>query len=386
MATRNDITIDYQLSPRIATLADPAATLSLQDYVDTLRVAESSFQGMSFPFLLSASGKEDLGDGVQVAITVQEQNLQLAFEARRTPAIDESTVTTGSGAPAPTGRYQFTDTASNFTTANVAPGSLVINWSDRSIGDVVRVISSDTLEMEALVNGTDNEMQLGDAYSIFNVEQVRVSAGNLTAIDDVEAALNAIKPTAFTQVIVAQASSATLLSSGGLTQGDIDNITDSVWDEALSGHVAAGSAGKALGDIDTNVTSLPSAADNADAVWDEPADSHLTAGTTGLRLREIKDDTNILLADVATNTALISGLNDITAGDVWDEPIAGHLTAGSTGRTLNDIDGATSTAPTAGEIADAVWDEPIDDHQTAGSVGEWLKSKVLTVAKFLGLS
>jgi hypothetical protein len=236
MATRNDITVDYQLSPRVATLASPAATLSLQDYVDTLRVAEASFQGMSFPFLLNASGKEDLGDGVQVAITVQEQNLQLAFEARRTPAIDEGTVTTGSGAPAPTGRYQFTDTGADFVTAGVAPGSLVINWTDRSIGDVVQVIDADTLEMEALVNGTDNEMQVADVYSVFNVEQVRVSAGNLTAIDDLAAAINAVKPTAFTQVVVAQASSATLLSTGSITQGDINNIADAVWDEAIDDH------------------------------------------------------------------------------------------------------------------------------------------------------
>jgi hypothetical protein len=120
-----------------------------------------------------------------------------------------------------------------------------------------------------------------------------------------------------------------------------------------------------------------------DAVWDEPADSHLTAGTTGLRLRGIEDDTNILLADVATNTALISALNDITAGDVWDVTISAHLTAGSTGEALNS---ASATAPTAADIADAVWDEPIDDHLTAGSVGAWLKNKVLTVAKYLGLS
>lgn len=244
MATRNDITVDYELSPRVATLAAPAAALSLQDYVDTLRVAESSFQGMSFPFLLNASGKEDLGDGVSVAITVQEQNLQLAFEARRTPAIDESTVTTGSGAPAPTGRYQFTDTASNFVTANVAPGSLVVNWSDRSIGDVVQVIDSDTLEMEALVNGTDNEMQLGDAYSIFNVEQVRVSAGNLTAVDDLAAAINAVQPTAFTQVIVALSSSATLVTDPGLTPQEISDVADAVWDAPTNTHLVAGSFGQ----------------------------------------------------------------------------------------------------------------------------------------------
>lgn len=36
-------------------------------------------------------------------------------------------------------------------------------------------------------------------------------------------------------------------------------------------------------------------------------------------------------------------------------------------------------------IADAVWNEQIDDHLTAGSTGAWLKNKVLTVAKFIGL-
>jgi hypothetical protein len=215
MTTRNDISVDYTLSPRVATLAAPETNLSLQDLVDTLRVAESSFRGMSEPFLLNASGKEDLGDGVSVAITVQEQNLRLAFEARRTPAIDESTVTTASGAPNAVGRYTFVDTASDFVAANVQPGSIVINWSDNSMADVVEVVSTDTLRMNALVNGTDNEMQLGDTYSIFNIVQVRVSAGNLTAVDDLAATINAVLPTAFTQVVVAQASSATLV--GGTT-------------------------------------------------------------------------------------------------------------------------------------------------------------------------
>ena len=124
----------------------------------------------------------------------------------------------------------------------------------------------------------------------------------------------------------------------------------------------------------------------ADAVWDEPNAEHLTVGTTGGQLDTTHDNSNILLADVATNTALISALNDITAGDVWDEPIAGHVTAGSTGETLNNIDGATSTAPSANEIADAVWDEPISGHTTSGTFGEWVQKKLLTVAKFIGLS
>jgi hypothetical protein len=37
------------------------------------------------------------------------------------------------------------------------------------------------------------------------------------------------------------------------------------------------------------------------------------------------------------------------------------------------------------DIADAVWDEAIVDHTSGGSFGEYIQSKLLTVAKFLGL-
>jgi hypothetical protein len=265
MTTRNDITIDYTLSPRVARLAAPEVNLSLQDYVDTLRVAESQFQGMSHPFLINASGKEDLGDGVSVGITVQEQNLRLAFDSRRTPAVDESTVTTGSGAPNLQGRYVFVDTNADFVTAGVQPGSLVINWTDRSMADVVEVIDANTIRMEELVNGTDNEMGLGDVYSIFNIIQVRVSAGNLTAVDDLAAAINAVLPTAFTQVVVAQASQSTITNineltgiqlqldtietSTSITQGQTTpaSIAQAVWNAATASYTAAGSFGLFIG-------------------------------------------------------------------------------------------------------------------------------------------
>ena len=265
MTTRNDITIDYTLSPRVARIAAPEVNLSLQDYVDTLRVAESQFQGMSFPFLINASGKEDLGDGVFVGITVQEQNLRLAFESRRTPAIDESIVTTGSGAPNLQGRYVFVDTGADFVTAGVQPGSLVINWTDRSMGDVAEVIDANTIRMEALVNGTDNEMQVADVYSIFNIIQVRVSAGNLTAVDDLAQAINSVLPTAFTQVVVAQASQSTITNIDELTgiQAQLDvidtataitqgqttagAIAAAVWNALSSGYNSAGTFGQLVG-------------------------------------------------------------------------------------------------------------------------------------------
>lgn len=55
------------------------------------------------------------------------------------------------------------------------------------------------------------------------------------------------------------------------------DIADAVWDEAIAGHLTAGSTGAAL-------NALPSAATVADAVWDEAIAAHLAAGSTGAAL------------------------------------------------------------------------------------------------------
>jgi hypothetical protein len=57
--------------------------LLVQDYVDTTRPFEASFEAMSHPYLINAGGKDDLGGGKLVDITLSEQDLKVAFEARR---------------------------------------------------------------------------------------------------------------------------------------------------------------------------------------------------------------------------------------------------------------------------------------------------------------
>jgi hypothetical protein len=98
MATRNDIIVEQRLSPRVAEVRQPSDEVVMQDYVDTLRIEEERFQSMGFERLIDASGKQDLGGGVLVGITVEENNVQLAFEPNTTPAHIGS-VTTPSGPP-----------------------------------------------------------------------------------------------------------------------------------------------------------------------------------------------------------------------------------------------------------------------------------------------
>jgi len=73
---------------------------------------------------------------------------------------------------------------------------------------------------------------------------------------------------------------------------DLATVADQVWDEAIAGHLGAGSTGAAL-----NGASAPTAAQVADQVWDEAAAEHVAAGSMGAQLGT---DVNAILGGVAT--------------------------------------------------------------------------------------
>ncbi len=103
----------------------------------------------------------------------------------------------------------------------------------------------------------------------------------------------------------------------------VADVPNTVWDEALSGHVAAGSAGEALAGAVSGVAD-PSAI--AEAVWDVTLADHAIAGSTGDAL------------DLATEQpADPPSVGDI-ADAVWDEPLTGHDIAGTTGEELQSSD------------------------------------------------
>lgn len=237
MTTRTDIIVDYNVSPRIIEIAEPSQEVTMQDLVDTLRIVEEGFtQGLAFPKVTNASGKDDLGGGVSVGITTSLQDTRLSFAARRTPA-ETGTVTTGSGAPV-VGNITFVDGAANFSAANVQRGSLVINFTDRSIADVFSVDSSTQLTTRILVNGITDTYQIGDVYHVFNIVQMNVAGGNLVALDTNNDPIDPILPTAFTQVVRTSSSSATISDTNA------EDTAAAVWNAQTSGLSAAGSFGE----------------------------------------------------------------------------------------------------------------------------------------------
>lgn len=84
MAFRNDISIDWTVSPRIITVADPSADVTMQDLYDTLRTKE--LEQMDEAYIISGSGKEPLGGGVLVGLTLTLNNALIEFQARSGPA------------------------------------------------------------------------------------------------------------------------------------------------------------------------------------------------------------------------------------------------------------------------------------------------------------
>lgn len=256
MATRSDIAVEYNSDPKVIEVNQPSSVMVMQDLVDTLRKQEDSFQGMSFEKLLDASGKQPLGGGVNVGITVALQNIRLAFEARRTPA--QTGTVTGSPAAPHAGTQIIQDSLATFQANNVARGSLVVNFTDQSVADVISVDSETQLTTQTLVNGIGNTYDVLDVYHVFNIVQCDASGGNLTAVDELQATINAILPTAFTQVVVSASSSATILPVGsGLSAAQdikltrihalLDVIEGSLDHAEVMRVLLAGIAGKASG-------------------------------------------------------------------------------------------------------------------------------------------
>lgn len=204
MAFRNDITVQWNLSPRIITIASPSTSVTIQDLHDTLREIEAYAENLVYPTIISSAGKEALGGGVYVGLTSTLLNAKICFEARKTAS--HSGVITSSDL---TGRI-LTDNTATFVSDGVEPGAWIINYVDGSVCSVITVDSETQLTTNVLGGGADNRFELGDSYRVQNVTQCSVFGGNLVAVDSVGSEMTPILPAAGVQVIRTSSSSATL--------------------------------------------------------------------------------------------------------------------------------------------------------------------------------
>lgn len=96
MAVRNDVTINWEVSPREATVDAPSVEITMQDLYDTLRYMEAQASNIDNKSIVIGSGKVVLdGEGNAVGLTVQLINATVGFEARSGPTWIECNLTGG---------------------------------------------------------------------------------------------------------------------------------------------------------------------------------------------------------------------------------------------------------------------------------------------------
>ena len=200
--------------------------------------------------------------------------------------------------------------------------------------------------------------------SVAGVPEVDLThvAGSTTSVSALATGVASILDDTGTSGVLISAGTGTgqLSLSSGLVRLSATGVDD-IWDEALSGHVAAGSSGAAMYIIrsgtaqagaSTTIT-LDASASAVDDFYNNQA-IFIVSGTGVGQGRFISDyDGTTKVATVAT-----WGTNpDNTSVFVI--------------RPFGSIPGAT--APTAAEVADAVWDEAKADHVAEGTFGEMLQ-------------
>ena len=204
MTQRYDISVKWELSPRLITIYDPSTEIVIQDLHDTLRELEQRIGNMIYPALISTAGKEDLGGGVSVGLTATLLNAQINFEARY--------IRTSSGTSDISGTPDtiiFTDSGASFISNGVERGATITNFDDQSFATVVSVLSETSIRHEPSQDGYTNSWSIGDEYKIHNEVQCEITGGNLVAIDGYGNNIDPISPTAFVQIVRTSASSAT---------------------------------------------------------------------------------------------------------------------------------------------------------------------------------
>jgi hypothetical protein len=207
---------------------------------------DDSLDNMDDDYLLESEGKAQLGGSLETGITTILQNAQLAFEGNYTPA------ELGTATSADSNGTTLTDTSAQFETNGVTRGAVLLNWDDRSATEVLRVVDENTVEHRPLKGGNNNDWEIGDAYSVYNVIQKLVSDGNLVAVDGVGDPLDAIFPTFCTQVVVALDTSAAAIPTAGLTPSQ-QEIRDALTLDKSGGAPAAGSVDEKLDSNPANV-------------------------------------------------------------------------------------------------------------------------------------
>jgi len=269
-----DITVFPHLSPRIVVVDAPQTEATIQNIVDAIRAWEDSEEGHTFPFIIDAAGKENLGGGVTVGITATLNNAQLRFSARPTP-MTTGTITTAN----PLGQYLIDSTA-DFIADGIYVGATVFNYTTGAMETIIG-IDSTSLFSFTLQAGSRTDWQVGDKYYVYPNDQCSISGGNLVAVDSYKNTISPVLQSPNTHIVRSSSSSATL--------AQLDAIQYSSYGNEVSLDIIYGQSGTAypIGNQEFPVNNL------ADAVY--------IANTKGFKTISIRESMTIHTSTDITN-------------------------------------------------------------------------------------
>ena len=226
MAVRSDVSVRYDLSPRLAEVELGSNEITVQDSHDTLTSIQDSEEGAQFPDLVDTAGGETLGGGVFVGLTTTLDNVQYAPSA--TSPRTTGTVTTGDASG-----VTLIDSGATFITSGVLRGDWVINFTDQSVSEILSVDSETQLTTRGLRDGTGNTFDVSDAYKVWEVDQFKLDGGNFVAVDSLDAPIEPLFSSFGRFLIKTSASSATSLDSEAIQFASY--AESSVWMNVANG-------------------------------------------------------------------------------------------------------------------------------------------------------
>lgn len=232
MAIRNDITVRWDLDPRLIIIDASSLEIKMQDLIDTLRTIEATPEAIDKPDILKSSGKEDLGGGTTVGLTVELQNAKIYFEERSWILTSGTCKTSDS-----IGEYLY-DSSASFLTDEIEVGFIIQNDNTNAVATILQVVDNSTLYSLPLSNGSNEVWTIGDEYHVLPNELCATTGGNLVAVD---ASLNAMYP-----ILQSPNVQSTLTSSSSATATDLADLANFVWEKDITGYTDPSTAGYTL--------------------------------------------------------------------------------------------------------------------------------------------
>jgi hypothetical protein len=200
----------WDISPRLIIIDSSSSEIVMQDLVDSLRWLEASVEGIDEPYLLEASGKEDLGSGVTVGLTLELQNAQIYFEQRSWQNFNGTATSNDL-----TGTI-LTDTGADFINDLVVKGDIVLNKTTGSLATILEVTATQLTTLPLTGGLVRDTWEIGDTFSAYPNQLCVTGGGNLVAVDP---SGNSIYP-----ILQSPNVQSTLTSSSSATNQNVDAI------------------------------------------------------------------------------------------------------------------------------------------------------------------